>query len=259
MITSTSNARIKLLKSYQKKKKLRDEAGVYIVEGVRMLKEVPLEYLSELYVSETFYDGNKTLVNNISGNPIILTDAVYNHVSDTKTPQGVLLVVKRREYAFDDMLDECTDFSIILDGLQDPGNLGTIIRSAEAAGVNGIFLTEDCVDVYNPKTIRATMGSVYRIPICYVNNMENGIDKMKDRGITIYAADLNGNMDYDKEIYADKKAFLIGNEGNGISSILLNKADTCIKIPMKGHVESLNAAISATVLMFEAARQNRAL
>ena len=148
---------------------------------------------------------------------------------------------------------------VVLDRLQDPGNLGTIFRTAEGAGVTGIIMDRECVDIYNPKTIRSTMGSIYRMPFCYAANLADAISFLKERGIRTYAAHLEGARDYDEEDYCRPCAFLIGNEGNGLTKEIADLADNYIKIPMKGQVESLNAAIAASVLMFEAARQRRTM
>lgn len=146
---------------------------------------------------------------------------------------------------------------MVLDNLQDPGNLGTILRTGEGAGVTGVVMSSDCVDLYNPKTVRSTMGSVYRVPCRREDDMERFLHKMKEAGIRIYAAHLKGTADYDEEDYTGGSAFLIGNEGNGLKEETARMADTYIRIPMEGEVESLNAAIAATILMFEAGRQRR--
>lgn len=145
----------------------------------------------------------------------------------------------------------------MLDNLQDPGNMGTIVRTAEGAGVTGVIMSRDCVDIYNPKTIRSTMGSIYRMPFYYAEDILKAIRKIKDAGIKVYAAHLDGEKSYDEEDYAFSCAFLIGNEGNGLREETSKMADHYIIIPMSGEVESLNAAIAASVLMFEVKRQRR--
>ena len=146
---------------------------------------------------------------------------------------------------------------ILKRALQDPGNLGTIFRTAEAAGVTGIIMSRDCVDIYNPKTIRSTMGALYRMPFVYVEDLRETIHTLKEKNIKSYAAHLDGKNTYDKEDYRQGTAFLIGNEGNGLREEIAQCADTWIRIPMCGQVESLNAAVAATVLMFEVSRQRR--
>ena len=146
---------------------------------------------------------------------------------------------------------------MVLDNLQDPGNLGTIVRTAEGAGVDAVFMSKDTVDIYNPKVIRSTMGSIYRMPVVYVEDLIALLDTFKEKGIKSYAAHLDGKNSYDQESYEGGTAILIGNEGNGLREEISNAADIWVKIPMLGQVESLNAAIAASVMMFEVARQRR--
>ena len=135
--------------------------------------------------------------------------------------------------------------------------MGTIIRTAEAAGVDAVFMSKDCVDIYNPKTIRSTMGSIYRMPFIYIEDILNLLDLFRKNGVKSYAAHLDGEKFYDQEDYCSGTAILIGNEGNGLRDEVTEKADKLVKIPMHGEVESLNAAIAASVLMFEVFRQRR--
>ena len=149
---------------------------------------------------------------------------------------------------------------MILEDLQDPGNLGTILRTGEGAGVTGIILSKNSVDIYNPKVIRSTMGSVYRVPFCYTSSIrEEILPWLREKKITGYAAHLEGKNSYDREDYTKGTAFFIGNEGNGLSRELSEKADIWIRIPMEGQVESLNAAMASGILMYEAYRQRRNL
>ena len=261
MITSTSNARVKRLVNLKKKKTARDEERVFLVEGIRMFREVPTDQLEEVYVSESFYKKEKDTVEAVLQGtgirPEELSDTVYAYASDTKTPQGVLCVVRQMEYPLEKVITGQCPMIMVLEHLQDPGNLGTILRTAEGAGVTGIVMDRECVDIYNPKTIRSTMGSIYRMPFCYVEDLKAAIGSLKEAGIGVYAAHLDGRHDYDEEDYGRPCAFLIGNEGNGLSQETAELADIYIKIPMEGQVESLNAAIAASVLMFEAGRQRR--
>lgn len=146
---------------------------------------------------------------------------------------------------------------MVLDNLQDPGNLGTIVRTAEGAGVDAVFLSKESVDIYNPKTIRSTMGSIYRMPVVYVEDLLELLNTFRKKGIKSYAAHLEGKNSYDKEDYKGGTAILIGNEGNGLRDEVADSADVWVQIPMQGKVESLNAAIAASILMFEVYRQRR--
>ena len=257
MITSTSNPQIKRLLQLQKKAKVRDEENVYVVEGIRMFAEVPKERVEKVYISETLFNRKKHDLH-LQEFPVeILSDRVFEHISDTKTPQGILCVVKRKKYELNELLKVKKPHFVVLDNLQDPGNMGTIVRTAEAAGVDAVFMSRDCVDIYNPKTIRSTMGSIYRIPFIYIEDIPKLLDIFRENGVKSYAAHLNGKNSYDKEDYSHGTAILIGNEGNGLRDEVTEKADILVKIPMQGKVESLNAAIAASVLMFEVFRQRR--
>lgn len=261
MITSTSNAKVKRLVNLKKKRKARDSEKVFLVEGIRMFGEVPEDKLLEIYVTENFLEKQKKLItekSKASGVLIeVLADNVFEYVSDTKTPQGILCVVKQMDYRLETVAGGRTPLLLVLDNLQDPGNLGTIVRTAEGAGVTGIIMSRDCVDIYNPKTIRSTMGSIYRMPFVYEENLVDAISKLKEKNILTYAAHLEGTCSYDEADYLEGSAFFIGNEGNGLRKEVADCANQYIKIPMCGEVESLNAAIAASVLMFEAARQRR--
>lgn len=257
MITSTSNPQVKRLLQLQKKSKARNEEGVFVVEGLRMFVEVPQERVEKVYVSETLYNKKKHDLNWEEFPLEILSDSVFKHVSDTQTPQGVLCIVKQKKYDLAALLDIENPHFMVLDNLQDPGNLGTIVRTAEGAGVDAVFMSKDCVDIYNPKAIRSTMGSIYRMPIIYIEDTVNLLEILKEKGIKSYAAHLDGKNSYDKEDYRTGTAILIGNEGNGLRDEVSEKADIWVRIPMEGQVESLNAAIAASVFMFEVARQRR--
>lgn len=261
MITSTGNQKVKEIIQLQKKSKARNQAGVFLVEGLRMIQEVPRERLKKLYVSEGFYKKHQRELQQegLLEQRVLETvsDHVFSVMSDTKTPQGVLGVIRRQEYLPEMLLESENPFLMVLDNLQDPGNLGTIFRTAEAAGVTGIIMSKDCVDIYNPKTIRSTMGAIYRMPFLIAEDLSEMIGKIQQRQIRVYAAHLEGKNTYDQENYRTGCAFLIGNEGNGLRREIAECADCWIRIPMAGQVESLNAAIAASVLMFEVSRQRR--
>ena len=172
--------------------------------------------------------------------------------ADPATDARAVPIYQTTSYVFHNSAHAAARF-----GLQDPGNMGTIVRTAEGAGVTGVIMSRDCVDIYNPKTIRSTMGSIYRMPFYYAEDILKAIRKIKDAGIKVYAAHLDGEKSYDEEDYAFSCAFLIGNEGNGLREETSKMADHYIIIPMSGEVESLNAAIAASVLMFEVKRQRR--
>ena len=257
MITSTANAQVKNLAQLIKKSKIRTEQGVYVVEGIKMFQEAPREEIVKVYLSEELFEKG-TLNESLAGISYeVLKTEVFNHVADTKTPQGILCVMKQKRYTLEQLMTGKCPLLLVLENLQDPGNLGTMMRTAEGAGVSGVLLSRGCVDIYNPKTIRSTMGSIYRVPFLYTDNLLEDMEKLHDKGITTYAAHLKGKGYYDEVSYKEPTAFLIGNEGNGLSDEVSEKAKQYIKIPMEGQLESLNAAVAAAILMYEASRQRR--
>ena len=257
MITSNNNAQVKRLVQLQKKSKVRNEEKVFLVEGLRMFLEVPAKRVEKVYISESLYNKKKEELNLEKFSVEILSDSVFEYVSDTKTPQGILCIVEQERYDIEDLLNINNPHFMVLDNLQDPGNLGTIVRTAEGAGVDAVFLSKESVDIYNPKTIRSTMGSIYRMPVIYIEDLLELLKIFKQKGIKSYAAHLDGKNSYDKENYQAGTAILIGNEGNGLRDEVANSAEVWVQIPMQGQVESLNAAIAASILMFEVYRQRR--
>lgn len=254
MISSTSNIQVKQVIALQTKVKVRRELKQFVVEGLRLVSEVPADRLEKLYVTESFLAEHPEFSE--GRYPEIVTDAVMKAMSDTQTPQGVLGVVRRQEYSIREMCKgEEAPLLLILENLQDPGNLGTIMRTAEAAGVCGVIMSRDTVDIYNPKVVRSTMGAIFRLPFAYVDDLFGVMEQCKSMGITTYAAHLQGKNTHDLEDYRGASAFLIGNEGNGLTDELSRRADVWIRIPMAGQAESLNAAVAAAVLSYEAARQ----
>lgn len=255
MITSTSNQQMKNLSLLMKKAKARNEQGIFVVEGKKMFREVPKEWLQQVYVSESFFAENQELVEDVSYE--VVSDSVFKAVSDTQTPQGIICLVKKPEYGLEQLLQGGNTHLLILESVQDPGNLGTMLRTGEGAGITGVIMNHTTVDLFNPKTIRSTMGSIYRVPFFITKDLPEMVQKLKEQNVSVYAAHLKGNMQYDEPDYTGATAFMIGNEGNGLSDEIADLADTYIKIPMCGQVESLNAAISASLLMYETNRQRR--
>ena len=258
MITSTSNQQVKNLIQLQKKGKARREQKCFIVEGIRMFAEIPAAWIQQIYVSESFLLAHPDVL--FEKKYEVLADKVFEHVSDTKTPQGVLGVVRMPEYTSADLLkghEGQEPLVLVLENIQDPGNLGTMFRSGEGAGVTGIIMDKTTVDIFNPKTVRSTMGGIYRVPFMIVEDVKEGIGFLKENGVQVYAAHLKGSCCYDVPDYKGASAFLIGNEGNGLTDEAANMADQYIRIPMGGKLESLNAAVAASLLMYEANRQRR--
>ena len=255
MITSASNDKIKEIKKLIKSASRRKETGLYIVEGIRMVREIPADAVKTLYVAESMTDKFTDICNQIPAEVEIVRDSVFQSMSDTNTPQGILAEVYQTATTEDDLFaGDAAPFLLIIERLQDPGNLGTIIRTAEGAGVTGIILSADTVDIYNPKVIRSTMGSIFRMPIVVAEDLAATIDRVKTRGIPVYGAHLDGATFYEKD-FTGGCAFLIGNEGNGVSRLVKEKCDYIASIPMKGDIDSLNASVATGVLAFEIVRQ----
>lgn len=275
MITSSANPRVKQIVQWQTKAKERRKDGIFLAEGIKMFEEAPLDRIVEVYVSkdvEMQLFGRETTESGVGNTPgrearpdlaaklqqvgyEVVTPEIFAKMSDTQTPQGILTVLKRKEHTLEEMLAQFNPCFVLLENLQDPGNLGTIIRTGEGAGITGVIMSTGTVDIYNPKTIRATMGSVYRVPFLYADNMTEVMDRLHEKGIHTYAAHLKGEVFYDSFSFREPTAFLIGNEGNGLTKELADKAESYLKIPMEGQVESLNAAIATALLMYETHRQ----
>lgn len=255
MITAASNQRVKNLVSLIQKAKVRREQDVFITEGIKMFLEADMDKIKEVYVSESFYEKGMVREKLEQCNYEILSDELFKKVSDTQTPQGILCVMKQYHYKLEDFFQKENPLFLMLEDIQDPGNLGTMVRTAEGAGVDGIIMTKGTVDIYNPKTIRSTMGSVYRMPFFYTEDLLGVMRELQQRDVKLYAAHLKGNKFYHQLDFKCGTAFLIGNEGNGLKEETAKAADIYMKIPMEGKVESLNAAVASVILMYEAARQ----
>lgn len=261
IITANSNPKVKELNKLGKDAKLRRQRDVFLVEGIRMFREMPVDKIQEIYLSESAYAeygdelGRKGFFD--VADPVILSDSVFASVSQTKTPQGCLAVVGCFHCGVDDVCGKMNrETYLVLDTLQDPGNMGTIFRSAEAAGITAVIIGPGSCDPYNPKVVRSTMGAIFRVPFIQSEDLVSTIEWLKKEGVVVYGAHLNGDDLYDIH-FSEKTAFLIGNEGNGLSDEIAATSDRLLRIPMEGKVESLNAAISATLLSYEAMRQRK--
>ena len=257
MISSTANTRIKNAIKLKKSARERRKQGCFLVEGPRMFFEIPREEIQECYMTEEF---EKRYTDRLSGYRWEqISENVSRALSDTQTPQGVFALVRISGRRLEDILHEKTDGPpclLLLEHIQDPGNLGTMFRSAEAAGITGIVMDAATVDPYNPKVIRSTMGAVFRVPFAVVEDIRETELALKEQEITVFAAHLDGEILYSHDL-RKACAFLIGNEGQGLTKEAAALADRGLRIPMEGQVESLNASMAATILLYEAARQRR--
>lgn len=257
-ITSLSNTAVKEAKLL-KNRKNREEKQLFFIEGARFVEEAfeAGAQLEAVFVSEEFKNiGSKLsdMIEKAACNKYTVTEKVFKEISDTDTPQGVLAVVKMQTNELSSA-DKGAGLFVVLDSVRDPGNMGTIIRTADAAGFSGVVACKGCVDVYNPKVLRSTMGSVFHIPVYTGLETVEAVRLIKAKGISVYASHLKGNSSiYDVNL-ASNAAIVVGSEAEGISDQTAGEADALVKIPMPGRAESLNASVAAAVMIFESVRQ----
>lgn len=258
MISSTSNSHIKNIAKLLKSSKARREQGVFLVEGKKMFLEAKeLGLIERAFLSEELYEEWKhgEYLEGVVYD--IVSFKIFKDITDTMTPQGVIAIVRMHSTSVEDMLRREQIRLVFLEDLRDPGNLGTIVRTAEGAGMTGIVLSKNSVDIYNPKVVRSTMGSIFRMPFAYVEDIREAMRKAQQAGTVLYATHLKGEKYYDEMQYPKKVGIVIGNEANGITDETADQADIYVKIPMCGQVESLNAAVATSVMMYEIFRQAR--
>ena len=258
----------KFILELQKKASVRRSSGLYTVDGPKMAGELEMSDVENVYVTKGFLSSPHAedcaaLLKEVPYT--VVQDSEMKQMSDTVSPQGILVVAKQRRIKGIKAMCSGTGnpFFLILETIQDPGNLGTIIRMAEAAGVTGIIMNRETVDVYSPKVVRSTMGALLRVPFAAVDDVVKAASDISAGvytdgvPVSIYAARLDGAVDYASVDYTGASAVMIGNEAHGLSDELSKCADRNIIIPMCGHTESLNAAVAASVISFEAYRQRR--
>ena len=255
-ITSKDNEKVKLTKSLLKSKN-RVKESKFLIEGFRILTQAidckaDLKYV---FINENFEDKNEHVefLKILQSKNIKIyktTNKIFSDFVDTENTQGIVGVVGIKENKIQDILDESCKFILILDRIQDPGNMGTIIRTADAAGVDAIINLKGCVDIYNSKVTRSTMGSIFDMKIINMTQDE-ALKELKLRNFDIVSSYLNTDNFYDRVNYNCKTALVIGNEANGVNHELIKNSDTLVKIPIYGKAESLNAAISSAILMYE--------
>lgn len=256
IITSKDNEKIKAIKKL-KNKKYRENK--FIVEGIKMVREAIIENADiDIIVvrsgfEEKFEDNSQIYQIDLENyNYIEVTENVFNELTDVVAPQGILAVINKRKN--DITIDEKDNFIIALDGIQDPGNLGTIIRTADAANLKQIIVSKDTADCYSPKVIRSTMGAIYRVNIIEVENLAGTLLNLKQKGFEIVTTELDATTSiYDVDY--NKKIVIIGNEANGVSTDVRTISDIKTKIPMLGKTESLNASVAAGLMIYEYIRQ----
>ena len=261
VISSKDNEIIKNIKKL-KEKKYRELENAYLIEGIKIVKEAIAENakIKQIIMCEDFADNveldKDTLYELAKHNLIYVTRNIMDSLSDVKTPQGIIGVVEKNkiEEIIETKVDYKQDIIIALDGVQDPGNLGTIIRTADSANLNQIIISKTSADPYNPKVVRSTMGAIFRVNIIETENIVEELQKTKANGFKVMVT----SLDSSKSIYKtefNKKVIVIGNEANGVTKEVQNIADEKVKIPMLGKTESLNASVAASIMIYEYVRR----
>lgn len=252
LITSKDNETIKEIKKLKEKKYRKEK---FIIEGIKMIEEA-IQYNAhiELVVySEKFKISDiENIIKQKSIKTIEVTESIFNTLTEVVSPQGILAVVRKNENS--KKIDYSTNFILALDGIQDPGNLGTIIRTADATNLKQIIVSKDTVDTYSPKVIRSTMGAIFRVNVIEVEELSIELERLKKEGFKI----ITTSLQTEKSIYDidyKKSVVVIGNEANGVSDKVYEVSNTKVKIPMPGKAESLNASVAAGVMMYEYVRK----
>lgn len=253
IITSKENETIKHIKKL-KEKKYRDEFNEYIVEGLRLVNEAIKENVNikNIIVCEDYLKDNeiaecsleKTYVNKI----------VFDSITEVKNPQGILAIIEKEGTDLNINYNE--DVIVVLDNIQDPGNIGTILRTVDSIGLTQIIVSKGSADAYNSKVIRSTMGAIFRVKIIESENLVELLTNMQNEGYKV----VSSILETDKTIYDidyNKSIVIVGNEGNGISKEIIEISDEKVKIPMLGKTESLNASVATGIILYEYVRQNR--
>ncbi len=240
-----------------KERKNRTKASRYIIEGFRLVQEafkagLNIEYLIVTSDGKEKIDSYLKEYLNKDMKIYEMTNALFNELISTEKPQGIVAVVHMNEKPLE--LDG--SFYLLCDKVQDPGNLGTIIRTAHAVKADGIILTKGTVDIYNEKTIRSTMGSLFYVPVHYDDDNMTLVKSLKAKNFKIVVTSLDTDKDFFQENLKGNVLLTVGNEGNGVSDEVYEMADTKVKIPMPGNAESLNVAIATSVIMYEKIRQD---
>lgn len=258
-ISSKNNSKIKDLIKLRNNSKFRNDKSLFYVEGERILKDTKSSIIRELYIKKSKLDYfSKFLKKCNKADIFIVDDDIYDKITDTVNSQGMIAVVNYDIlHELDDTFLEKVSLCIILDGINDPGNIGTIFRVAESSNVDLIILINNSCSIYNPKVIRASMSSIFRDKIYVADNVDEIYDKLNNNGFMIYATSLSEKANMYTDInYTDKIAIVFGNEANGVSQASVNRSHSLIKIPMKGKIESLNVSISTSIILYEIMRQN---
>ncbi len=254
-ISSARNPKVLAWRSL-KDKKGRDHENAFLVEGIKMVGEALSSSFS--VASVLLREGEPYPALPDPSVPVYqLPEHVFASVCDTKTPQGVAAVVQRPvRHEADAVFAGRSGFLLALDGIQDPGNMGTMIRTADAAGFRGVILSPDCVDIFSPKVVRATMGSIFRVAFSFPDSLSAALCSLRNNGCSVISSQLDGNPFYGRQPVPVPLVLVVGNEGNGISDEVKSTATHRFRLPMLGGAESLNAAVAAGIMMYDLLREH---
>ncbi len=259
-LTGSRNPLIKGVRAL-KSKSGRDEKGLFFIEGARFVAEALKERVSILYavLSETFSSGggSEELLGKLNASAFdcyVIPDRIFASISDTQTPQGILAVLSLERKQLKNALPSNGLF-VILDTIKDPGNMGAIIRTADAAGCAGVIVTDGCVDVFNPKVLRSTMGSIFHVPVYHCGSIIEAMNIVRKSGFMLCASRAEGAVSIYEADLSGQVAMIVGSEAEGIGTETAENSDLLIKIPMEGRAESLNASVAAGIIIFEVMRQ----
>lgn len=258
VISSKDNELVKHIKKL-KEKKYRDEYGEFIVEGFKMIEEAIEEKvkIKKIIICDDCRQNcslPQSLMYEVAKfDCVYVTEKVFNNITNVVNHQGIMAIVDKKDIE-NAKVDYLQDNFLILNDVQDPGNIGTILRTADSLNINQIIVSNKTADVYNPKVVRSTMGAIFRVKVIMVDDLKKEIKNMQSNGIKVYSTDLNT----DESIYTinyEKAAIVIGNEANGVDREIINISDGRIKIPMLGKTESLNVAVATSIILYEMYRE----
>lgn len=260
-VASLQNPLIKYIRKLAHRK-YREKEQKFLVEGSLMVAEAlrfnwPLELLVCTGEWGASAAGKKALelAGGVNLKCLAVEKKVFDAIAAAETPQGVLAVACRREEDFAGLLKKKPSLLLLVDAIQDPGNLGAMIRSADAAGADGVLLTRGTVDLYNPKTLRATMGSVFHLPVLTASGVDGLLEELAEAGLQLVAGDPGAKRILAGCDFTRPTVLAVGNEARGCSEKILRRADRIVRIPMPGRAESLNAAMAAAIMLYEVIRQ----
>lgn len=244
--------KLRLVQNLLEKRRARHKEHRFVVEGPHLVEE------SGDLIDFVIYSERLPILEKLKQKGIDCSKVSHEQfadISEVETPQGILAVVREHEFGLRDVLKSSNPLVVFCAGVQDPGNLGTIIRTADAVGASGVIVSRGTVDLYNGKVIRSTMGSLFHLPITHVDDVQETIEYLKGRKIRIVATDARAEKEYFSADLKGPTAILVGNEGAGLAEEIVKSADEAVKIPMPGKAESLNVGISTAVVLYEALRQ----